>query len=123
MKKEDAVVKINSAVSGNAWFDFSVVEFQAGELTIYGGIDLSYFYQLAIKFSGVQGFHGPFVWKSDTSKSVIDLPSGEELRELNIKYDAEAGYQLFRFKAEDQKTPVIIFASECTVIDEEIHYG
>ncbi|WP_253182201.1 hypothetical protein [Listeria monocytogenes] len=48
------VEEINHLVrDGHLWFDFDISSFNGHELEIIGGIDLSYFYEIEIKFSNV----------------------------------------------------------------------
>ena len=69
MNIESRVKDVNKFIQGNAWFDFSVIEYSAGNLILHGGIDLAVFRQMEITFKGVLGYYGPFDWKTDTEKT------------------------------------------------------
>lgn len=123
MKLIEKVKYIDQFVRENAWFDFQVVSFECGCLVIHGGIDLTVGRQLEIKFENVLCYHGPFDWRSDTSKTVFDTPAENEIPDINIKYEIEVGYNVFRFQPEYHNDPIIIGAVDINQDIGDAAYG
>src|SRR3990167_438403 len=123
MREHVSIDSIDKFIRENAWFDFCVSSFSGVDLKIHGGIDLTVSRQLEITFVGVLCYFGTFDWKSDTANTVFDVPAGDELRALNLKYEIEVGYSIFRFTPEYHTNPVIIAAEGISVDFSEVPYG
>jgi len=97
----DQIEKINQFIQSKAWFDFEVVEFSKGNLKIIGSTDFSYYYELEIILEEVFFMQLNREWQSDTSHPVIVIPDIEEQRKINMQFQVEQGYTLFRINTDE----------------------
>ncbi|MCH1923896.1 hypothetical protein L9G74_05060 [Shewanella sp. C32] len=104
------VTETDKLIRNKLWCDFEVASFTGSDVVIRGGIDLCYSWELVLTFNQVAGYFGAFAWQSDTSAVVFDMPVGDELLALNLRYDVEMGYQIYRFTPEYHSQPIIIIA-------------
>ncbi len=82
------------------WFDFMVKQYVDNELTIQGGISLSY-PDIEIKFKDVFFTSLPMEWKTDTRIIVLTILEGEEERTICEKFQVEYFHYIFKFSPED----------------------
>ncbi|EAD5567691.1 hypothetical protein AK24_10555 [Listeria monocytogenes] len=96
------VEEINHLVrDGRLWFDFDISSFNGHELEIIGGIDLSYFYEIEIKFSNVSFLSGYTFLHIDTSKDFLFVHKGSyETSRMNLPKVRDNSY-IFEFKTDD----------------------
>lgn len=118
MKEQNRITvsEIDQKVRQNNWFDFEVLEYNGQSLSIAGGIDLTVNHTLEIVFKDV--FYASLYfegWHTNTQDVVIEIPSREIEKELNMKLEIEQGYQLFIIHPEDYKSKIYIAA-------KSIHY-
>jgi hypothetical protein len=98
---DEKIKAINSFLRKEMWFDFEILEYKENCLTIIGSTDFSYFHNIEIYFKDVFLIHCSAEWKSDTKSDVIEIITGNEAREINLKNNVEQGYTLFKFISED----------------------
>jgi hypothetical protein len=69
-------------------------------------------------------FHCNSEWKSDTSKNVIEIVTGDEARMINLKNKVEQGYSLFKFVPEDMDEDCFFYvaAKELNYSTETVFY-
>lgn len=91
----------NQYLKKQLWMDFEVIEFSKGELKIIGSIDISDKPNIELIFKDVFFASTPFNWKTDTSNIVAMLLSGEEAKEVNLKFQVEQGYHIIKIWPED----------------------
>jgi hypothetical protein len=117
----NTVTQIDNYIRQNNWFDFHVISYDGYNLTIAGGIDLTYYHSLEIIFEDVFFFSGFFQgWHSNTQTSVFLIP--DNIIELNQKYEIEQGFNLFKFVTEDYKENVIIAAKKISFKMDTVYY-
>lgn len=105
MTNNAIVDELNQIVSASLWFDFTILSYQKGNLEIGGSIDLLYGYTLKITFTDVFFISMAADWKTDTEKPflyVLSL-SGDEFMQINMLYEIEIGYEVFKIQPEDAK--------------------
>lgn len=97
------VDELNRIVSANTWFDFTILSYQKGNLEIGGSIDLLYGYTLKITFVDVFFISMAADWKTDTRKPFLYLLSSSryEFMQINVLYQIEMGYEVFKIQPED----------------------
>ncbi len=100
---ENKIEEINSYLKKEMWYDFEILEYKKNCLTIIGSTDFTYSHSIEIKFEDVFLSHFNTEWKSDTTKNVIEVVSGDEARIINVKNRVEQGYILFKFIPEDME--------------------
>ncbi|ENI8395355.1 hypothetical protein ABZZ53_000479 [Listeria monocytogenes] len=108
------VEEINHLVrDGRLWFDFDISSFNGHELEIIGGIDLSYFYEIEIKFSNVSFLSGYTSLDIDTSKDFLFVHKGSyETSRMNLPKVRDNSY-IFEFKTDDiDDLPFIVTAEQ-----------
>ncbi|EAD3045036.1 hypothetical protein D7105_03385 [Listeria monocytogenes] len=108
------VEEINRLVrDGRLWFDFDISSFNGHELEIIGGIDLSYFYEIEIKFSNVCFLSGYISLHIDTSKDFLFVHKGSyETSRMNLPKVRDNSY-IFEFKTDDiDDLPFIVMAEQ-----------
>ncbi|EAF1784317.1 hypothetical protein H8530_000824 [Listeria monocytogenes] len=108
------VEEINHLVrDGRLWFDFDISSFNGHELEIIGGIDLSYFYEIEIKFSNVSFLSGYTSLHIDTSKDFLFVhKSTYETSRMNLPKVRDNSY-IFEFKTDDiDDLPFIVMAEQ-----------
>ncbi|EAA0349343.1 hypothetical protein FL859_12120 [Listeria monocytogenes] len=108
------VEEINRLVrDGRLWFDFDISSFNGHELEIIGGIDLSYFYEIEIKFSNVSFLSGYTSLHIDTSKDFLFVHKGSyETSRMNLP-KARDNSCIFEFKTDDiDDLPFIVMAEQ-----------
>ncbi|EHC2200653.1 hypothetical protein JTZ01_001034 [Listeria monocytogenes] len=108
------VEEINRLVrDGRLWFDFDISSFNGHELEIIGGIDLSYFYEIEIKFSNVSFLSGYISLHIDTSKDFLFVHKGSyETSRMNLPKVRDNSY-IFEFKMDDiDDLPFIVMAEQ-----------
>ncbi|EAE9246232.1 hypothetical protein BU434_13250 [Listeria monocytogenes] len=108
------VEEINRLVrDGRLWFDFDISSFNGHELEIIGGIDLSYFYEIEIKFSNVSFLSGYISLHIDTSKDFLFVHKGSyETSRMNLPKVRDNSY-IFEFKTDDiDDLPFIVMAEQ-----------
>ncbi|WP_417761428.1 hypothetical protein [Shewanella sp.] len=108
--QSNTVAETDKLIRNKLWCDFQVASYSGSDVVIRGGIDLCYSWELLLTFKQVAGYFGPFEWQSDTSKVVFDMPEGDELVALNLRYEVEMGYNIYRFTPEYHSQPIIIIA-------------
>ena len=104
MKENDikeVLRRFNQYLNEQLWMDFELIEFSRGELKIIGSIDISTKPNIELVFKDVFFASTPFNWKTDTSKMVAMLLSGEEAKKVNLKYQVEQGYYIIKIQPED----------------------
>lgn len=113
MKEQNGITasEIDQIVRQNKWVNFHVLEYNGRSLSIAGGIDLSDTHTLEIIFEDVfyasVYFEG---WHTNTKDVVIEIPSREIEKELNMKLEIEQGYQLFIMHPEDYNNEIYVAA-------------
>lgn len=114
MTKFDKIVnEINGIVMSNHCFDFHILSYDGRNLTIAGGINLTYSHSLEVKFKDVFFVHGFFEsFSTDTTDKILIVPDQIKNRELNNKFEIEKGYQVFIFKTDNFENDVYIAAKE-----------
>ncbi|RKA27991.1 hypothetical protein DYZ85_00774 [Listeria monocytogenes] len=108
------VEEINLLVrEARLWFDFDISSFNGHELEIIGGIDLSYFYEIEIKFSNVSFLSGYTSLHIDTSKDFLFVhKSSYETSRMNLPRVRDNSY-IFEFKTDDiDDLPFIVTAEQ-----------
>ncbi|ELK9731587.1 hypothetical protein RWB19_003000 [Listeria monocytogenes] len=108
------VEEINHLVrDGGLWFDFDISSFNGHELEIIGGIDLSYFYEIEIKFSNVSFLSGYTSLHIDTSKDFLFVHKGSyETSRMNLPRIRDNSY-IFEFNTDDiDDLPFIVMAEQ-----------
>jgi hypothetical protein len=100
---ENKIEEINSYLKKEMWYDFEILEYKENCLIIIGSTDFTYSHSIEIKFEDVFLSHFNTEWKSDTTKNVIEVVSGDEARIINVKNRVEQGYILFKFIPEDME--------------------
>ncbi|EAD7631422.1 hypothetical protein [Listeria monocytogenes] len=108
------VEEINRLVrDGRLWFDFDISSFNGHELEIIGGIDLSYLYEIEIKFSNVSFLSGYISLHIDTSKDFLFVHKGSyETSRMNLPKVRDNSY-IFEFKTDDiDDLPFIVMAEQ-----------
>src|SRR5882724_11984100 len=121
-KNYKIVVEIDGVIRQNLWFDFYILKYDGNNLTLAGSTDLTYYHTLEIIFEEVffvSSFQG---WRSDTNKVVIEIPSEELARELNLKYEIKQGYQVFIIHPEDYKNDIFIAAKRIAYRTDTVTY-
>lgn len=98
---KEVLEKFNQYLKEQLWMDFEIIEFSKGELRIIGSIDISDKPNIELVFKDVFFVSSPFNWKTDTSKKVAMLLSGEEAKKINLKYQVEQGYHIIKIQPED----------------------
>lgn len=93
--------EINNYLSTQLWMDFEFIEYSCTTLRIMGSLDISASPVMELILSDVFFVSAPFNWKTDTSRTVISLVSGDEARIINVKYRVEMGYYIIKMKPED----------------------
>ncbi|MBL7950883.1 MAG: hypothetical protein JNM62_04130 [Flavobacteriales bacterium] len=117
------VEEINQLVRAQEWFDFHVVECDFRKLVVGGSEDLTYYHKLEVVFENVFFFSGVISgWGTDTSKPMITIPEGEELRELNMRFEIQVGYQLFVILPEDFKNKIYVAAERLSYNTDTVFY-
>ncbi|EBI2479398.1 hypothetical protein FLE45_09875 [Listeria monocytogenes] len=108
------VEEINRLVrDGRLWFDFDISSFNGHELEIIGGIDLSYLYEIEIKFSNVSFLSGYISLHIDTSKDFLFVHKGSyETSRMNLPKVRDNSC-IFEFKTDDiDDLPFIVTAEQ-----------
>lgn len=93
------VDEINDFIKQEQWFDFSVKQYIDNELTLVGGLSLTY-PDIQIKFNDIFLISLPMEWKTDTDGFVLTILEGEDERIVNEKYQVEYLYYIFKFTPE-----------------------
>lgn len=97
----EVLERFNRYLRNHLWMDFELIEYSKTELRIIGSIDISDKPNIELIFSDVFFVSTPFNWKTDTSKEVGVLLSGEEAKKVNLKYQVEEGYHIIKIQPED----------------------
>ncbi|MCV80454.1 hypothetical protein DX142_14335 [Listeria monocytogenes] len=108
------VEEINRLVrEARLWFDFDISSFNGHELEIIGEIDLSYVYEIEIKFSNVCFLSGYTSLHIDTSKDFLFVHKGSyETSWMNLPKVRDNSY-IFEFKTDDiDDLPFIVMAEQ-----------
>ncbi|EMH0511237.1 hypothetical protein V5839_000937 [Listeria monocytogenes] len=108
------VEEINRLVrDGRLWFDFDISSFNGHELEIIGGIDLSYSYEIEIKFSNVCFLSGYTSLHIDTSKDFLFAHKDSyETSRMNLPKVRDNSC-VFEFKTDDiDDLPFIVMAEQ-----------
>jgi hypothetical protein len=125
MKDDNQTIvrEIDSLIRQHLWFDFQVYRYEGNSLSIVGSTDLTYYHSLEIIFKEVFFvscfFQG---WHSDTSKTVIEIPTAELEQKLNLKYEIESGYQVFIIHPEDYENQICIVAKRIAYRTDTVTY-
>jgi hypothetical protein len=115
------VLQVDKQICRHDWFDFHVLKFDNSKLVIGGGVDLTYFHTLEIIFDDVFFVSAFFKgWRSDTRTIVFSIP--DNVRDLNLKFKIENGYQLFKFTAEDYAESILIAARDFSFNTDTVFY-
>jgi len=94
------VREICDFIQQESWFDFTVKQYIDNELTIQGGLSLTY-PDIEIKFKDVFFTSLPMEWKSETSVVVLSVLEGEDERVISEKFQVEYLHYIFKFTPED----------------------
>lgn len=94
------VGEICDFIKQEKWFDFMVKQYVDNELTLHGGLSLTY-PDIEIKFKDVFFTSLPMEWKTDTSAVIISILMGEEERITSEKFQVEYLHYIFKFIPED----------------------
>ncbi|MBF2588208.1 hypothetical protein IA933_04765 [Listeria marthii] len=96
------IAEINQLVrNGRLWFDLDISSFNGHELEIIGGIDLSCFYEIEIKFSNVCFLSGYTSSHIDTSEDFLFVHEDSyESSRMNLPKFRDNSF-LFEFKTDD----------------------
>jgi len=113
--------EINEFLKSKDWFDFEIDKYENGNLSIMGSTDFSYYHELEIVFEDVFFIQCPTNWSVNTSDNVIVQSDHEEQRKINIDYEIEHGYILFKLIAED-KAPIFISSKNISYKVEKISH-
>ena len=97
----DVLEQFNDYLKEQLWMDFEIIEYSKTELRIIGSIDISNKPNIELIFKDVFFVSAPFNWKTDTSKKVGMLLSGEEAKKINLKYQVEQGYHIIKIQPDD----------------------
>lgn len=97
----EQVTIFNHFASQKPWLDVDIAEFSPHAAVLHCGIDLSVEIDIEIRFDMVFFVSLLMTWKTDTTSSVLQLMTGEEAKQLNMKYRIEQGCHLFAFSPED----------------------
>ena len=109
---QNKVSKANAAIRQLAWCDFEIVDFGRTKLRLQGSLSTSYPFDIQITFEDVFFIQCSTSWKTDTSKDVLVLINGDEAVDLNLKYQVETGYSIFRIFPEDLETTFYVVARD-----------
>ncbi|MCM3290012.1 hypothetical protein M3661_07715 [Paenibacillus sp. MER 180] len=111
------VREINDYIKRGLWFDFEIKQYQDGEISLYGGLSLSY-PDVEIKFKEVFFVSLPMMWKTDTKDTILTVLEGEAEREISEKFQVEYLHYIFKFTPEDYPSNF-----GCLIAAKEISYS
>lgn len=92
--------EINTFLQRELWFDFEIMEYKNSRLMLFGSVDATYRHDIEIYFHDVFFVSAPMEWQTDTSTPPLELVKGEEADRLNINFQVEHGFYIFRFNPE-----------------------
>ncbi|MBW1655360.1 hypothetical protein [Flavobacterium quisquiliarum] len=104
---QEEIDKINNFLKNNQWCDFEIIELK-GNLRIGGKTSFSDRHDIVITFMDVFFMQILYEWKTDTQTIVFEIPDIQEQRTINLNFDIEQGFQLFKIHAEDIKSPLYV---------------
>lgn len=113
-----AIKNINEKINQFVFFEFSIYTYENNNLVVVGSEDLCYFHQVEIKFENVHTIILNSSFKIDTKKPFLFLIEDDEAFELNKKYRAVTGNNVFKFINEDLEVFYVI--AENISIEEKI---
>lgn len=111
------VQEINEFIKCGLWFDFEIKQYIDGELTIYGGLSLSY-PDIEIKFRDIFFVSFPMMWKTDTTETILNVLEGEDEKEISEKFQVEYLHYIFKFTPEDYPSNF-----GCLIAAKELSYN
>ena len=115
------VNEIDAIIRSNPFFDLYVYSYDTDKLIIAGSQDLTYYHTLEIIFEDVLFVSGKFTKLSTDKKSpIISMPENSKF--LNIKYEIEQGYNLFRISVEDLKNNFFVAAKSISFNNDTVYY-
>jgi hypothetical protein len=91
---------LNKLLQEKPWLDIDLVECSPYSLVLDCGLDLTVGADLEIRFTDIFLTSMVMTWKTDTSKPVIRVLTGDEAYSINVKFSVEEGYHLFSFQPE-----------------------
>lgn len=94
------VGEICNFIKQEKWFDFMVKQYVDNELTLQGGLSLTY-PDIEIKFKDVFFTSLPMDWKTDTNAVILSILTGEDERIASEKFQVEYLHYIFKFTPED----------------------
>lgn len=94
---QEKIAEIKAFIEQKPWFDFELISYNNGNLLIGGSIDLHLYHELHIIFEDVFMFQMNLEWTVDTSSEIIKIVVDRYVKEINLAYQIEQGYQLFEF--------------------------
>ena len=97
MLMQEKIAEIKAFIEQKPWFDFELISYNNGNLLIGGSIDLHLYHELHIIFEDVFMFQMNLEWTVDTSSEIIKIVVDRYVKEINLAYQIEQGYQLFEF--------------------------
>ncbi|MDQ0271329.1 hypothetical protein [Cytobacillus purgationiresistens] len=111
------VQEINDFIKSGLWFDFEIKQYLDGELSLHGGLSLSY-PDIEIKFKDIFFVSLPMMWKTDTKETILNILEGEAEREISEKFQVEYLHYIFKFTPEDYPSNF-----GCIIAAKEISYN
>lgn len=117
------VSEIDMEIRLHNWFDFHVQNYDGYRLSIVGGQDLTYSHELELIFENV--FYASIIfeeWRSDTSKTIIEIPEKELNEKLNVEFEIHQGFQIFIIHPEDFKNKIYVAAKNLRFKKETVYY-
>ena len=119
--RDDILMKLKGFIDNTIGVLYSIDKYENGNLSIMGSTDFSYYHELEIVFEDVFFIQCPTNWSVNTSDNVIVQSDHEEQRKINIDYEIEHGYILFKLIAED-KAPIFISSKNISYKVEKISH-
>jgi hypothetical protein len=119
MNKEEVklkVEKVNEFIKNGLWFDFEIKQYTNDELTLYGGLSLSY-PDIEIKFKNIFFLSLPMMWKTDTQKTILSVLEGHDEKKICEMFQVEYLHYIFKFTPEDYPPKF-----GCLIAAKEISY-
>jgi len=112
----------NQMISKQPWFDMEIIGFDRGKLIIAGSIDFSYGHIMEVIFEDV--FHATVnrEWKTNTSTETLHIVDNLESSEINLLFQIEQGYTLFKIIFEDLSVPFYISAKNVDFNTDKVFY-
>lgn len=114
MDNEKNVEQINKIVKSNLWYDFEIISYDGYNLKIGGSTESLLMpnmkYNLEIIFSDIFFISSLSSWSADIVNMPFTVLTGDEARDINLKYQVEQGYSIFQIAVEDHNRPLLVIA-------------